>query len=818
MQKYSLNGEWTLNEIGKQQTYLAHVPGCVHTDLLANQVISDPFYRDNEKEQLWIGETEWEYNREFSISEELLAKACIRLHCDGLDTIATIFINGQKLADTDNMFRTYEFDIKPLLKKGHNHIKIHFASPLRYQEQMDAKKIPMQGLVEPMRLTTGGWIRKSPCNFGWDWGPKLPTSGIWRNIEIIAYDDIRLEEVVCQQTHHADAKVTLEVTATLNQPQSDSTLSIILTDPNSELIAEQVLSDHHTHLTAQFSIQNPQLWWPHSLGQQPLYHVQVILKDKHNKILEQQTKRIGLRTLTLERHADNYGETFHFACNGKAFFSKGANWIPLTPFPAKASHVDYQKLIQMASAANMNMLRVWGGGIYEEDIFYDTCDELGIVVWQDFMFACGTYPGGDADFLANVKAEAYDNVRRLRHHACIALWCGNNELEQCIPHHQSWLEAMSWDDYKNLFDKLLPDVVAELSPTTPYWPSSPHSPTGDRENWENPDCGDTHLWAVWHGREPFEWYYSRYDRFCSEFGFQSFPSPQIINEITIAEDRDLLSPVMQHHQRCHIGNGAIKHYMDAWFNEPDSFDNLLWLSQILQGVAMQVAIEHWRRQTPRTMGTLYWQFNSLWPAPTWSSLDWKGGWKALHYMAKRFYEPLLVSLFYKKEEAVVELHLSNDHLSTQSATLHIAITTLDGSLVEENHHNVSIEHNVSKCVNQLDMRALIKQYGENNLLVWASLQVDGHCVSENMLSLLKPKDLCLQAPKIDMQYQELSKDHYEITLKTDKPALYVWLNLPQQEVFSDNFFHLATERVKVITVKTQDITNLTLQSLYDTYR
>lgn len=814
MKTLSLNGAWNLTQAGESKVIAATVPGCVHTDLLANKLLDNPFYRDNELKQMWVGETDWQYSRSFDVSADLLAHDKVLLRCHGLDTIATLYLNGSLFGHADNMHRTWEYDVKALLKAGDNTLEVHFAAPMPYARKMDAEKGMMAGWVEPMRINSGAWIRKEPCNFGWDWGPKMVTSGIWRDIELIAFDTARLSDVFIQQLHSQD-QVTLMFNLTAEQGKDAPLTATIRITKDNQVVAEQTATFVGNKGEASITISNPELWWVNNFGGQPLYNVEVTLHDANAKDLDSWTKRIGLRTLTLERHLDQWGESFYFACNGVPFFAKGADWIPASPYPGEV--VDYKRLIQAAADANMNMLRTWGGGIYEEDEFFDQCDERGIAIWQDFMFACGTYPSRDADFMANVKAEAIDNIRRLRDHACIALWCGNNEIEQGLPWSPGWLESMSWDDYSLLFDKLLGDLVHELAPQTAYWPGSPHTSLGDRNDFGSPNSGDTHLWDVWHGKKPFEWYHTRFDRFVSEFGFQSFPEPQTVYEFTLPEDRNITSYVMEHHQRSGIGNSTIIHYLLDWFRLPTSFEGTIWLSQILQGMAMKYAVEHWRRNMPQSMGALYWQLNDMWPAPSWASLDWKINWKALHYMAKRFYAPLLVSAVPNAENNTVDIHVTNDRTTAQSATIEYVITDAQGKVLVQDSFTATMNAGTTGSVHTVDVSRWIKERSARDVLFWVQLRSDSEPTSEDLALFCRPKHLELKKPQITTKVRSTAAGEYDVELTTDYAALYVWLELPDSK-FSDNFVHMRPNASKVIHVTTLDITGLKVQSLFDTYQ
>lgn len=812
MKIQSLNGAWQLSKVGSDELMPAIVPGDVHKDMLRAEKLANPMYRDNEKNQMWIGETDWQYQRTFTVDDALLEHSVVKLRCHGLDTIATITLNETEIAKTDNMFRTYEFDVKSHLKVGENTITVKLDAPATYARKMDAERGELAGWVEPMRYNSGAWIRKEPCNFGWDWGPMTTTSGIWRDIELVAYDTARLDNVQILQDHtNGQVRLTVNIEAeTLKK--SDLTARVeVEQDGTFTMMTEGSLND--TSLAQKITIANPKLWWVNGMGDQPLYTVRVTLLEG-DTVLDTLEKRIGLRTLTLVTLEDEWGQSFEFACNGVSFFAKGANWIPATPYPGDFRTFDYRPTLQSSVDAHMNMIRVWGGGIYEDDNFYDICDELGLAIWQDFIFACGTYPSYDADFMKNVEAEARDNVKRLRHHACIAVWCGNNELEQGMPSAE-WKASMSWEDYERLFDELLPSIVKELDPLASYWPGSPHSPTGDREFWENQTCGDTHLWAVWHGKQPFEWYRDRQDRFCSEFGFQSFPEPSTISEVTIPADRNITSHIMEHFQRSKIGNSTIIHYMLDWFQLPTSFDSMVWVSQILQGMAMKYAIEHWRRNMLRTMGTLYWQLNDMWMGPSWSSLDWKGNWKALHHMARRFFAPLMISGVEDIDAQTVEIYVTSDLQTETAGTVKWTVSDLQGNVLTQGEESVTMAQRSSEKVQTLDVSAQVKSHGVRDILIWIELEVNGKIVSDNLVLMNRPKHFYLIPPTIHVN-TESDGDIHTVTLRSNVPALYVWLENPDSQ-FSDNFFHLQAGKQYTVTVTAKDISGLVVKSLTDTF-
>lgn len=821
MNKLNLNGPWQLAQADIDQITPATVPGNVYTDLLAAGLIEDPFYRDNEDGLRWIGEAEWVYSRCFTVSAALLAEQKIILRSLGLDTLATVSINGQVVGQADNMFRTWEFDVKPALVEGENRIEVRFASPLPVIREKQAQRyLPNWG--GPKEVNGRAWIRKEPCNFGWDWGPVVVTAGLWRDIELIGLSDARLTDVAIQQQHE-DGKVTLAL-AVEAEVLTDRALEAFVTITLGEdiaVMASAPVTDGVARLSG--AVPHPQLWWPNNLGDQPLYTVTVELRDG-DTVLDTQSKRIGLRTLCLDRHPDQWGESFQFAINGVPFFAKGANWIPADAFVTRLTRERYADLLQSTKTANMNMLRVWGGGIYEHDDFYDLCDELGICIWQDFMFACATYPTFDEAFMASVKQEAQDNIRRIRHHACLALWVGNNELEQGLVADEWTQSAMSWADYDKLFENLLPSLVGELDPQRDYWPGSPHTPS-NRQDFNNPNEGDAHLWSVWHGRQPFEWYRTCDHRFNSEFGFQSFPEPKTVNGFTLPQDRNVTSYVMEHHQRSGIGNDAIMQYMLSWFRLPTSFDMTLWLSQILHGMAMKYAVEHWRRAMPRGMGTLYWQLNDCWPVASWASIDFFGNWKALQFMARGFNNPLLVSAVENLASGAVQVHVTSDLLTDTTGQVNWWLVKADGTPVADGTLAARAPAGTNTLVDTLELGEQVKQCGPRDLILGLELVVEGKAVSTNLVTFCRPKHLELQDPGFTLDVADAGDNTFAVTVSVGKPALWVWLELPEQMAkYSDNFVHLFPGKPQTITVcpaeqlSAADVkAALVARSLADTY-
>ncbi len=832
MQSIDLCGKWSVREAGTDRAIKASVPGCVHTDLLAAKAIPDPFYRDNEKELLWIGERDWIYSREFTVPKNILDHDAAILLCDGLDSLAQIRLNGTTLGQTNNMFRRWEYNVKGLLRSGSgekpkNQLEIRFFSTFPYIRSQQRKRYLHHTGVGHHRLEGANRVRKAQCNYGWDWGPMCVTCGIWRPIRLIAFNVARIRDVSIEQNHSRGRGVRLKVRVEVDRRDRTALSSSISVTLKGKRIAEGGMRFSGSSGAADVVVSDPQLWWPNGMGNQPLYEVEVTLYDARGARLDTAARSIGLRTLRLVRESDRWGESFYFEVNGKAFFSKGANWIPADVFVTRTDASLYEHLIRSAAEAHMNMLRVWGGGIYEEDLFYDLCDRYGLCVWQDFMFACGAYPAYDEDFMENVRLEAEDNVRRLRHHPSLALWCGNNEIEMIPGFVGDDAEAgqMSWNEYKSLFDRLLPKVVRQLDPQRAYWPSSSHSPRGDRKDANNPRWGDAHLWKVWHGREPFEWYRGCEHRFNSEFGFQSFPEPKMVRTYTESGDRNVTSYIMEQHQRSQIGNEAIITYMLDWFRLPSSFDMTLWLSQILQGLAIKYAVENWRRKKPQGMGTLYWQLNDCWPVASWSSIDYSGRWKALHFMAKRFFAPLLVSAIENGEEGTVEVHACSDLMEKTEGELEWSVTDASGKPLDRGKREVTLAAQKSLKACTLRLKDHLSAHGDRRVLVWLSLKSKNGFHSTNLASFARPKHLELEVPQIKYRARELAGRGFRLVLSSRTPALWVWIELESTEAaYSDNFFHLAPGRSVTVDVYpnrklslTQFEKKLRIRSLVDTY-
>jgi beta-mannosidase len=790
--KIPLDAGWRFREAGKGEWHPASVPGCVHTDLLADRLIEDPFYRDNEQKLQWIGKTDWEYETTFTAPPSVLKRRNVELVFEGLDTYADVFLNGQLLLRADNMFRTWRVDCKAALRPGENTLRVLFHSPVNEVLPLMAKMSYQLPAPNDQGEKTSPFTRKAPYQFGWDWGPRFVTSGVWRPVSLEAWDTARVNDLrlVTKQVGNDAATMNAEVEV-ISDGEADATVLLEdATDKKSVARKTVKLARGWNKVALDFTLPHPSLWWPNGLGAHPLYDFTARLLVG-GKVLDQASTRTGIRSLELRRQKDGWGESFEFVVNGVPVFAKGANWIPADSFPTRMTRERYRQLVESARDANMNMLRVWGGGIYESDDFYELCDEMGLLVWQEFMFACSMYPGDQA-FLDNVRAEAVDNVKRLRNHPSIVLWCGNNEVETAWD-HWGWkqnLPASLWDDYKKIFHGVLPEVVAEYDPTRPYWPSSPSSNLED-----DPDSqrvGDVHYWQVWHAAAPFTEYEKQFPRFMSEYGFQSFPSIETVNAYTVPSDHDIQSPVMLAHQKHPRGNQLIREYMLREYPEPKDFESFLYASQVLQAEGIKVGAEHLRRIMPRDMGSLYWQLDDCWPVASWSSIDYFGRWKALQYYARRFYSPLLISPHV--EAGSVNVYVVSDRTQATPAELFVTLYDFDGHALSENRKSAVLSPLASKSYLTLTEDELLRGHDPKTVFLECELSVGGHIESTNHVFFRPFKELTLPSPHVTT-YLEKTQGGFIVMIWSDKFARAVYLSAEGLDgYFADNYFDLVPGR------------------------
>ena len=834
MIQQEIKSNWQFRQAGETEWMKATVPGTVHTDLLANNKIEDPFYRLNEHDLQWIDKVDWEYKTTFLIDENTLKRDKIELDFKGLDTYADVLINGKPVLSADNMFREWTVNIKNVIKEGENEIHILFRSPINE----GIKKYDAQGYVIPVSgndlaeigQVEGGkmvsiYTRKAGYHFGWDWGPRLVTSGIWRPIFIHAWDEANIENVQIIQNNVSDNEASLTAKIEVNAAKKgNATLSIL--NENAVLASANVsLKKGMNTFPVDFKIENPKLWWTIGLGDQHLYNLTTELTIDGRKV--SQETRIGIRTLELIRDKDDDGTSFYFKLNGHPVFMKGANYIPNDVFLPRVSDENYQTVIETAKNSNNNMLRIWGGGIYENDIFYDLCDEAGILVWQDFMFACAMFPGDEA-FLENVKQEAIDNVKRLRNHPSIGLWCGNNEIlaawkgwgwEKAEREKSEENADKIWQAYVDIFHKTLPQVVEQYDPQRSYWGSSPSSGLGVPADLVN---GDEHYWGVWWGKEPFETYATHLPRFMSEYGFQSFPEISTVKKYATPDDYDIFSEVMKSHQRSSIGNGTIEYYMLKEYNRPKDFESFLYVNHVLQAEGIKFGLEGHRRAMPFCMGSLYWQINDCWPVASWSSTDYYQKWKALQYYVKKGFSQVLVSPY--EDDLKFKVGIVNDRLEPLNAELRLRLVDFNGKVIWENASLVEIPANSSEDyfdVNKWEYRYKYRRE-LNEMVFTAELVENGNVLSRNYYYFLPYKQLKIPSPTVSYSVAK-TETGFDITLETNQLAKNIYLQIGDEEgFFSDNYFDLLPNEKVTVQLKTklnQENLNkvLTLRTLNDAF-
>jgi beta-mannosidase len=821
MRIQSLTGAWEFHQAGAQEWLPANVPGGVHTDLLALGRIPDPFVGDNEKRVQWVAETDWEYRYQFFATPEILSQPHIWLVCDGLDTLATVSLNGRELGRAANMFRQYRWDVKPLLKTGENDLRIAFDSPVRFAAAQQAIR-PMPGVSQA--IAGGPHLRKAPCQFGWDWGPQLPPIGIWKDIRLEGYDGAHITEIHLSQ-QHAEGQVTVEArVAVQSWDEAPRSAVMRLVAPDGQVFETSVAVAPGNESRLQVQIPKPQLWWPNGYGAQPLYQVEFSLIDTEVKtgLLDQRNYQIGLRTIELRQQEDQWGRSFVFVVNNVAMLAKGSNWIPADSFPTRITDEYLEGLIRSAVETHQNMLRVWGGGFYEEERFYDLCDRYGILVWQEFIFSCSIYPLDSQEFLDNVNVEVIENVRRLRHRASLALWCGNNEMERGW--YRDWkqpeLQDMK-DAYNRFFCHTLREWCMAEDPDHSYWPSSPSSDTP----FEDPDSqkqGDAHYWDVWHGRKPFTAYRDQYPRFMSEFGFQALPPLATIRTYADEADWNMTSYIMEQHQKNASGNSLMVGQMLDTFRLPKDFASLVYLSMALQAEGIRYGVEHWRRHPDRVAGILYWQLNDCWPVASWSSLDYFGCWKALHYAARRFFAPLMLSIEDQPPKQAV--YVSNDLLEPWEGTVRWSLETLNGEILTSGQAPVKSAPQAATQVCELDFSDRVSDDNIRALVFIAELWQGERLVTRQTSTFTPIKHLSLTDPAVTVNLHDES-GQLIIDLTSSSLALLVELSLTEADVvFSDNYFNLPPGRTVQIscslpagwTLK-QAQKAFRLRSVYDSY-
>ena len=802
MQTYTLNGTWQLSAGHRSlESVDMQIPGTVLSGLLAAGKIKDPFYRTNEDATRALFWKDYVFTRTFDVDEELLAQQHIVLVCEGLDTLAEISINGTFLAKTDNMHRTWKFQAKKLLHPGKNEIQIVFRSVLRFIEDYPYEAHKKINYIPCGSMKGNQLLRKAHSMFGWDWGPQTIDAGIFRDIYLQGYSHARIEDIRIHQQHAKN--VSVQTSITLSESVPGQKLCVELSEDGADKPLQTKLCKTNADGVAavDFVIENPKLWWPNDYGDQPLYIVRTTLLDEDGTSLESITRRIGLRTLTISQEKDEWGNEFAFCVNGVKIFTRGGNYIPDDCLYTRITEKKLDYILESCRRAHFNCVRVWGGGYYPSDAFYDLCDEKGLIVWQDLMYACNVYDVTDA-FAENCRQETYDNVRRLRHHASLGLWCGNNEIESAWDHWGDFQKETPYlrADYIRLFEEVLPKAVQEADGETFYWHSSPSS-GGCFDNPDDANRGDTHYWDVWHGQKPFTDYRKYFFRFCSEFGFQSFPCAKTVNSFTLEDDRNIFSRVMESHQKNDAANGKMLYYLSENLRYPKDLTHLLYASQVLQGMAIKYGVDHWRRNRGRCMGTLYWQINDNWPAPSWSSIDYFGRWKALHYMAQKFYAPHAVSM--TLEDHRCHVYFSNESFETTEYSLTLSIHDLSGHVLET--YETKGTSPAFSAIETAVVDICSWEDQKDDVFLEAVIHTKDQKVLKDVETLVPYKYLNLKNPVISTEAEE-TNDAFILHISSDCFAPFVALDFDDADViFSDNFFHLTDKTVQDIIVKKEDI-------------
>ena len=830
--RQELGNNWQFRQYHIGKWLPAEVPGTVHTDLINNGIIEDPFYRDNEKHIQWIDKADWEYELRFQVDEQLAGQKHKQLVFQGLDTWCDITLNGQPLLSTNNMFRTWKADVSGLLSGKENILHLRFRSPIRQSmEEMEKYGLPLpasndqseNGGMGPNRVSV--FSRKAPYHFGWDWGPRLVTSGIWRPIFLEGWDDLNIEQVFIEQPQVTPVQADLKASVRLTTEHHEKLIAEVKCDSRILAKSEVETQPGENRLTLPFTIKKPRLWWSNGLGKANLYSFRIDLK-KDGKVVASREVTTGLRSLKLVRRQDTQGETFYFELNGIPVFAKGVNAIPNDVFLPRISRSDYEKMVTDAANANMNMIRIWGGGIYEDDYFYELCDRHGIMVWQDFMFACAMYPG-NPEFLENVKQEAVDNVIRLRNHPCIALWCGNNEIDAAWRgwgwkrEYTQQQQERIFKAYTDVFHRLLPEVIEKYTDGDDYWPSSPMSgpEIGDHEI-RPANRGDNHYWGVWHEKHKFEEYEKNIGRFISEHGFQSFPEFETVRQYTLPEDYDIESEIMSAHQRSGIGNLRIREYMGWYYQVPEDFGQMLYMSQVLQARAMRIAMETHRRHMPYCMGSLVWQLNDCWPVASWASIDYFGRWKALHYYEKRFFAPVLISCH---EEGILSqntnvnaepfglkksahLNVSNETMQEFRGKAKWSLRRPDASVIEEGSFDVTVPALSAVWLPEQDF----SNYGTyDTYYSYQLLDEAGNGVGEGSVLFCAPKHFRFADPELNAFVKD---DDIIVTAKGY--ARSVEIQAGADVVLSDNYFDM-DGGVKAVKILRGSVDSVSVRSVWD---
>lgn len=796
--KIDLTSGWKFRRAGESDWLDARVPGVVHLDLLRHRLIPDPFMGTNEDSVQWIERDDWMYETSFTLNQ-LKASAQYQLIFEGLDTYATVFLNGTIILYADNMYRRWSVDVRPHLKDGVNTLMVLFKSPMSVNEHKLSGPLPYHMTAEndAHKDKVSVYTRKAPYHFGWDWGPRLVSCGIWRPVYLMSWEDARMEDIQIYQDSLNTEMALLHADLRLSQPDTTGTYHWQITNKQTgALYARVPVTGQLTRVP--FSITSPKFWWTHNLGDPFLYHFSVQLY-KDSVLAEERIIRFGLRTIEVIQEEDSIGRSFYFKLNGEPIFIKGANYIPGDVLLPRRTAADFKRLIADAKAVNMNLIRVWGGGIYEEDVFYDLCDEQGLLVWQDLMFACSMYPGEDSSFYASVREEVAYNARRLRNHASLAIWNGNNEVDMAW-HHWGWqvrfmippgkAEKM-WQAYQTLFHDLFPNILKDIDPGRTFVSTSPQSSWGKPEGF---NFGTMHYWGVWHGPDDFDGYKKNVGRYMNEYGFQSFPEWPTIQSFAKESDWSLESGVMKRHQKSYIGNGVIDKFTRKYYGAPSDFQDFVYKSQLCQALGMRVAISSHRAKKGHCMGTVFWQLNDCWPGPSWSGIDYYGRWKALHYQLKELYGDLLIVP--ESDSTKLHIRVVSDYLMPKTGNLLVEVIRPGGKVVSRTIVALSIPANSAGLYTSLSLRNILRGLKPSQVFVKISFMEGDVELAKTLHYFVAPKQLQLDKPSMIISVNETEKT-IVIEAHTLIKDLYLYAVNGDLRC-SDNYFDLMPGERKTI--------------------
>lgn len=830
-EKITLDSGWTFSENGKGEWLPATVPGIVHQDLIHHQLLPDPFYGKNEEKIQWVEDRDWHYRTSFTLTQEQLERQAAQLTFEGLDTYADVYLNGSLILRADNMFVGYRIPVKEILRAGENQLYIVFHSPIRMtlpQWETNGFEYPADNDHADKRVSV--FTRKAPYSYGWDWGIRMVTCGVWRPATLELYDIATIDDFYVKQESLSDDLAQLTAQIEIHNPAQESkevhvSVCYNLQEKQTDTLhLTTTLQPGKNQIDIPVNISQPQRWMPNGWGTPTLYDFTASVNCNAQTVAEKHL-RIGLRTVRIVNEKDEDGESFYFEVNGMPLFAKGANYIPQDPMLPSVTPERYRRLFEAIRDANMNVIRIWGGGVYEDDLFYELADENGILIWQDFMFACTAYPA-DPMFLKRVAEEAEYNIKRLRNHACLALWCGNNEILEGIK-YWGWKKRFApevynqfFEDYHKLFEELLPQKVKEFDEDRFYIHSSPYF-----ANWGRPDSwkiGDSHNWGTWYGEKPFESADEEPGRFISEYGFQSLPEMKTIATFASPEDYQLESEVMKAHQKSTTGNSLIRTSMERYFKVPEEFEDFVYVGLVLQGQGIRHCIEAHRRYRPYCMGSLYWQLNDSWPVVSWSGIDYYGNWKALHYQARRAFAPLYLNI--RSVQDSLTVYLFSDRLvSYKQATLQLQLVDFNGKIKKEKQITLDIPANGNLLAFNQSLQEWANAESKKSHFFIATLKDKaGNLLAENLHYFVPTKNL--QLPETEIRYKtKTSAGKCEITLSSPRLAKDVFIQIPIQGAqFSDNFFDLLPGEKRTIVISAPEITKghtpeITIKHIRDTY-